>query len=581
MTALSNPNDIARQTLRMLVTRKQEPTPVNYGRLYCEITGDENTGSAEKVLQRLAAELPHSTPELERLRYSLASAGANHNWEEGYGALIHFIKSQGENVPTQQWTMLVRELTEQLREWPFEKPLAGSLAALEKWLSSNCGIPALHQHLLDLIRAWAKNPVRNVAANTNMTSVEKSAPSNGTGADSITMELRELLARSIEITVNTHLTDSVEISAKANKLTQQLRASTGVDVKALGAQLQTLWLDIELRGDVRDEMQSGLLQLLRLLIENIGELVADDQWMRGQIAVVLQVISGTLSLDAIEEAQRNLKKVILHQSVLRQSLNATKTTLKQMVASFIDELGKLSTATGDYHDSIENLSQKIRLTEDADQLNVLLEAVLQETRSVQASVLHSREEVLRAREHVSVAEIKISQLESQLEQASEKVQHDHLTGTLNRRGLSEAFDREIALAIRQSQPLSIALLDIDNFKSLNDTIGHLGGDGALVHLVHVIKDTMRPSDSVARFGGEEFLILLPNSDAAFANTAVTRLQRELTKRFFLHDDKKLLITFSAGVTTYQDGDTQATAIARADRALYQAKHDGKNRVVIA
>ena len=324
----------------------------------------------------------------------------------------------------------------------------------------------------------------------------------------------------------------------------------------------------------RDSSREAVLQNFRAKLDLSAE-------QTDQIAVVLQVISGPLDLAAIEEAQRNLKNVIHHQGVLRDSLNVTKTTLKQMIASFIDELGKLSTATGDYHDSIENLAQQIRQTEDVNQLNILLEEVLRETRNVQASALHSREEVLRAREQVSVAELKIRELESQLEQVSDKVLRDHLTGTLNRRGLSESFDREIAVADRQTQPLSIALLDIDNFKDLNDTLGHQVGDDALVHLASVIKDTMRPSDSVARYGGEEFMILLPNSDAEHGATVIARLQRELTKRFFLHDNAKLLITFSAGIATYRTGETQAAVIARADRALYQAKRAGKNRVVAA
>ena len=107
------------------------------------------------------------------------------------------------------------------------------------------------------------------------------------------------------------------------------------------------------------------------------------------------------------------------------------------------------------------------------------------------------------------------------------------------------------------------------------------GDDALVHISQVIKDTMRPSDSVARFGGEEFMILLPDSDAEQGTAVITRLQRELTKRFFLHDNRKLLITFSAGVASYLPGELQSAVISRADSALYRAKRAGKNRVVIA
>jgi diguanylate cyclase len=129
--------------------------------------------------------------------------------------------------------------------------------------------------------------------------------------------------------------------------------------------------------------------------------------------------------------------------------------------------------------------------------------------------------------------------------------------------------------------MSIALLDIDNFKSLNDTHGHQAGDGALVHLARVIKASIRPTDIVCRYGGEEFVILLPGTGLQDSVMVISRLQRELTKRFFLHDNQRLLITFSAGVAERRTGESRDDAIGRADSAMYVAKRSGKNRVVVA
>jgi diguanylate cyclase (GGDEF)-like protein len=134
------------------------------------------------------------------------------------------------------------------------------------------------------------------------------------------------------------------------------------------------------------------------------------------------------------------------------------------------------------------------------------------------------------------------------------VRHDQLTGALNRKGLEETLDRELARAQRRQTPICLALLDVDNFKRLNDTYGHQTGDDALIHLARVIRETMRPHDTLARYGGEEFLIILPDTSIDDAMTALTRLQRELTKRFFLHNNEKLLITFSAGVTAFREGE---------------------------
>jgi diguanylate cyclase len=200
---------------------------------------------------------------------------------------------------------------------------------------------------------------------------------------------------------------------------------------------------------------------------------------------------------------------------------------------------------------------------------------------VQTEALKSRDRMLAARQEVEEAEAKISSLEAELRHMSELVREDQLTGSLNRRGLDDVFDRETARADRRGTPLCVALLDLDDFKKLNDNHGHQAGDAALRHLVKIVKDELRSMDVIARFGGEEFVILLPETTLEAAAQTMTRLQRELTKHFFLHENDKLLITFSAGVALRVPNETQDALIARADKAMYAAKKAGKNRVMVA
>lgn len=110
-------------------------------------------------------------------------------------------------------------------------------------------------------------------------------------------------------------------------------------------------------------------------------------------------------------------------------------------------------------------------------------------------------------------------------------------------------------------------------------MGHEGGDAALVHLADVARQTIRPQDSLARYGGEEFVIVLPDTALEAGITILKRLQRDLTTRYFLRGQDRVLITFSAGVAQFSPGEDMEDALKRADRAMYTAKRTGKNRVL--
>jgi len=158
---------------------------------------------------------------------------------------------------------------------------------------------------------------------------------------------------------------------------------------------------------------------------------------------------------------------------------------------------------------------------------------------------------------------------------------DYLTGLPNRRAMIQLLDNEAARFQRSEHPFSLVLLDIDNFKEINDTYGHDGGDEVLVSVAKKMGGWMREKDVLARWGGEEFLILLSDTDVASAADQAERLRAAIEKQGFTIESGSMQLTVSLGVAGYNEGDKIDNCIKEADIALYKAKSEGRNRVVVS
>jgi len=160
---------------------------------------------------------------------------------------------------------------------------------------------------------------------------------------------------------------------------------------------------------------------------------------------------------------------------------------------------------------------------------------------------------------------------------------DALTGLHNRGWLDDAFDREVKRSERDQLPLSLIMIDVDDFKNYNDDYGHLAGDQVLITVAEAIRSPLRPNDMVARFGGEEFAVLLPETTVNNARLIAERLRERVSSRDAgILDDKRLPnVTISLGIAGRQPGTQLDKMLAAADGAMYDAKRHGKNRVEIA
>jgi diguanylate cyclase (GGDEF)-like protein len=157
---------------------------------------------------------------------------------------------------------------------------------------------------------------------------------------------------------------------------------------------------------------------------------------------------------------------------------------------------------------------------------------------------------------------------------------DSLTGINNRRSFDDLLNRFLLRSVVDKYPLVVIMMDVDNFKNYNDTNGHLGGDQALIALANVLDEAMRPGDSVARFGGEEFSVILPEINLAKCHSIAERLRVAVMNTKIAMPDGTPLpsITISMGIAEFlRDVDTKETLLERADTKLYQDKEEGRNR----
>lgn len=598
MSKPTQPSEIARETLRRLAMNKTPPTPDNYRAIYHEITGSKIVEPfPERSLKTLHAALPRDTQEQIRFARQFEAAIAAGNWD-GFGVALADLLAKPDMEPL-AWSVLIRELVQQLDTHHVGLTAAKKKEMVEHVLSASNSPELLFSRLQSALRSWSHTPVgdhtewaptaaseaspmppaampASAARNVAKTGRDQPVPPGGIG------ELQDLIAQLLDNTLPIVLAESPELARESSEIAAAVRAAGNADeLGGLAERLKKLNYRAHFVAEDQVELKSALLHLVHLIVENISELVIDDQWLAGQISVVRDLVNEPLNLRRLDDVERRMKDVIVKQSSLKKSLNEARDRLKQMLATFVDRLGDFSETTSGYHDKIEKYAERISKANDIADLSDVLDEVMHETRAVQINVARSRDEMTIMRGRVNDAEREVTRLQNELAHASELVRHDALTGTLNRKGMDEALESEVSRLRRQGGSLSLAMLDIDNFKNLNDQLGHAVGDAALVHLSQVTREAIRPQDTLARYGGEEFVVLLPNTPLNDAVSAMVRVQRELTRRYFLHNNDKLLITFSCGVAELSGEETPYDALKRADEAMYLAKRAGKNRVVPA
>lgn len=595
MSKPTQPSEIAREVLRQLAMRRTLPTPDNYLALYHEIAGTSiQEIFPEKTLKNLASALPRNTAEQTRFARQIEVAAGDKSWEALKTVLQAFSTASAAEPP--QWSTLLRDLIVQLERGQAGLTPAKKREAVERVIQASSSPDLLFSRLQSLLHSWSQGQTAEAgpalvegetaaapkAATKPMQPATVVSTPDGITPPKLNRELQELIAQLLENSIEILLVDTPDLAEEATQLASDIRAVSSTEaVASFTARMKKFSYRLQFVTEDQAELKTALLHLLHLIIENISELALDDQWMHGQIAMVLDLFHQPLSLRQLDDVERRMKEVIYKQSALKKHLHEAQNRLKAMLASFVDRLADFSESTSGYHDKIERCAEKISKASDISELSNVLDEVMHETRLAQLNAQRSRDEMQVMRQRVDESEKEVVRLQIELAQTSEMVRLDPLTGALNRKGMDEVMERELAQAQRHDSTLCIAMLDIDNFKRLNDTYGHHVGDDALVHLARVTRETIRPQDSLVRYGGEEFVILLPGTSLNEAVMAITRLQRELTRKFFMNKNEKLLITFSAGVAEKGRGEPSEQAIKRADAAMYLAKRSGKNRVVPA
>ncbi|MBC7682096.1 MAG: diguanylate cyclase [Ferruginibacter sp.] len=517
-----SPAEIARETFKLLSVKKLAPTPENYQTLYHEVAGTMVPAHFPfERLRLVAAALPAKNPGQQKQCGLLLSAINQRSWDGVQSALVGY---------------------------------AG----------------------FGMVTAIASSSGHTGFGDTEFGALP--VPASAHSNPALTPEFLAQIARLIDNALPAMGTDDSRFLEQAGELLVFLRQPVP-DLPRTKTMLANFTHRLSFTAEDQFEIKNALLQLLHLVFTNIGELCLDDQWLRGQIDGLVVASTPPLSLRRLDDVQRRLVDLIAKQSEAKARAFEAQTQMRQLLAAFVDRLALMGESSSMYHRKIEECARQIEQVQSIEELGPVLQTALSATRSMALDTHNSRDQLQSMREKTEQAEAEISKLHLELDRVSAQARHDPLTGALNRRGLDEAIQREIANARRKGAPLCLALLDIDNFKKINDDLGHEAGDEALTHLANITRESMRPQDTLARYGGEEFVIVLPDTLLELGVVALTRLQRELTKKFFLRDNQKVLITFSAGVAQLAVDESGSDCIKRADQAMYLAKRNGKNRVL--
>ena len=607
--------ETAKAALRRLALSKLEPTPENYARAWAEEGGAAPapppapaapapaaaaaSPKAKPVFDRIAARLFDETAQREEFSQSLQKS----DWEAARGLVERAAEAQ--LALAQGWAQTVEKLARGLERGGRQWTAARKKDSLQRVLESNrSDIGRLHQRVKQLVASWDgdvtddKVPVDESAeppdsgndasqgievrggvdrAMPERVSSERETP----GRAGVNADWPPLL-QEYDTTLRVALpSDDERATALVGELTE-LQASLLRDgaTAPLRAHAEQVHERARRLLSHRHHLVEQLHRLTQELSAGLAELAEEGSWVQGQTESLKLSLGESPNVRSVRTASEMLAQTRARQQRVRAQRDSARTALKDAISQMLTELDALGDHTGRFSDSVARYVETIASADSLESLADVVRQMVEESRAVHGLVSDTQHRLHEGRQRAAELEEQVRTLEGELRRLSDEVSTDVLTEVANRRGLMQAFEVETARLERQGGELAIGLLDIDNFKKLNDTLGHAVGDVALKTLAGHVQKQLRAVDIVARFGGEEFVVLLPGVPVDEAQVTLTRLQRTLSASLFMHDGREVFVTFSAGVTRFRQGEALEAALERADEALYEAKRTGKNRTCI-
>jgi diguanylate cyclase len=597
-----SPGEIARRALKTLGERRLIPTPETFAEVYFEIAGVRSgSGSAAGVFRDVLRDMVRSNRISPAEATQIQERVTKHDWPAVRDAMEKALQRRAGST-AENWPALSLSLLKNADALHANWTRGRKLDAVGHVLEAASAEPDIaFERLQRLMDSWgpalaslprSEEPVP-VSAPAAPATAEAATPvavrygSDGALEASLAQARAEAAAwkqvamRSIRAVENS----CGDGSAAAQKLAEFTHQYTGPvpadDIEKLVPRFVDVVSQLDRQLDEQQRIKAGLQRLLGLLCDNMKSLTPEEAWLAGRLEPLRSLLVGPIQAQAVADAEGRLFQVIQQQAGARKALQDAKHELKEMLATLIERVGSMGSTTGLFYEQIGGYQKQLEKANDLETISGVIKGLLTDTQSMRTDIAQSRDELLEARRKVEVYEKRVGQLENELTQISAVVQKDPLTHSLNRRGLEAAFRLETARATRYDSPLSMSMIDLDDFKRINDNLGHIAGDRALVHLLTVMQAVVRPTDVIARLGGEEFAILFSATDLDSAVRATERLQEQLAKRPFQHEGQGHTLTFSAGTGLWQAGQSLEDLVQRTDAAMYRAKRAGKNRVMRA
>ncbi len=327
-------------------------------------------------------------------------------------------------------------------------------------------------------------------------------------------------------------------------------------------------------NEASKQFNERVSRLLVVCLEGICQMIPQKETLYSALKNLGDVVRKATRPKVLEGMGKDIEDFFKRQVLEASFLKTKNDTVKQIVFDLVETIQQIATTTGDFDHKMEASMAGIQAASTVEDILALKDGILKE-------IVKVRVNSQSLKSAVNAYKKTAQSLSTKLEQTEAKALVDSLTNVLNRSAYNMKITQMMQEFSNSKVFFCLLVIDIDHFKKFNDTYGHKAGDRVLKSVAASIQDSLRASDLVFRYGGEEFVVILNSIQDKIAFKLGEKIRKSVEKEYFVDKDKKLKVTISLGIACVKEGESEAELFERADKAMYVAKRKGRNNVEIA